>query len=143
MHSLQDAQRILSGASCSTSNTASQSQCKPRSQARTASLPVLKRYSGMQSHAENFLLSARPILCGNNSSRRSASTLCVRADVSEPAIAPLSSTKYVAETCLPTRTGKYRVRAYRHSVGIAGQVFCMPVFGSLWQQQVIERCDYR
>ncbi|KAL0024065.1 hypothetical protein WJX79_002241 [Trebouxia sp. C0005] len=34
-------------------------------------------------------------------------------------------TKFVAETCLPTRTGKYRVRAYTHSID-GGRTFSEP-----------------
>lgn len=118
------AQRVLSGASCSTSSTPSY-DLAPRSCRLQARAEPVHCADHSCSHHIGHKLSSRALqhtvllirkrkLKGRLSSQAAPS---VTADVSSLNSAESRIvTKYVAETCLPTKTGKYRVRAYRHSI---------------------------
>lgn len=122
MQSPQHAQRIRSSAGCSTSGAAPQPQIprSSRSQLQGDCLLSHRHCPGLELHWANAVYTRSRDPSNRKLIRRPTAVPCVRADVNEPiATEPLSITKFVAETCLPTRTGKYRVRAYRHSVGEA------------------------
>lgn len=124
MQSLQHAQRVVSNAGCSTSGTA------PQSHLSRSARPQRHR-NCLHGHRYCSCLELRgaqsvrrtAVDSSNHKSSRSPTTIpCVRADVSDPiTTGPLGITNFVAETCLPTKTGKYRVRAYRHSVSTASR----------------------
>ena len=122
MQSLQHAQRVVSSAGCSTSGTAPQSHFtwSARSQRHRDCLHILRHCSCLEPRGTHFVRRTAPDSSTHKSSRLPTAIPCVRANVSDPITTePLGITKFVAETCLPTRTGKYRVRAYRHSVSTA------------------------
>ena len=125
MQSLQHAQRIQSSAGCSTSNSfiqahASRScRAQQRSDTLTSSSPVCfptQQSSRARCQIRHVKLSSR-----RRKSKRHSSSQVIPFTVTADVNTPLETesaiiTNYVAETNLPTRTGKYRVRAYRHSV---------------------------
>lgn len=122
MQSMQHAQRVSSSAGCSTSGTAPQPQIS-----RSARSHLHRDCLSFHRHCPCLELRWSQSVCKTvwnlrtrNLSRLPTAIPCVRADANDPnATEPLSITKFVAETCLPTKTGKYRVRAYRHSVSTA------------------------
>lgn len=130
MQSLQNAQRVLSSRDCSTSGT-SPPLC----------VSMATRFS-CSSFTGSVLTPTAPgnvqRLCHQRPGRR-RSARChakkqavltvalsnLESNVDLPLVGEtLVSTIFVAETCLPTRTGKYRVRAYKHSV--SSLRYCWP-----------------
>ncbi|KAL3159185.1 hypothetical protein ABBQ32_011168 [Trebouxia sp. C0010 RCD-2024] len=128
MQSLQHAQRITSSAGCSTSGTAPLPHCpqSARSQVHGDCLYSHRHCAGPELHRADSVCITNRSAGRRKLPRKPTAIPCVRADVNDPiATEPLSITKFVAETCLPTRTGKYRVRAYRHSID-AGRTVTEP-----------------
>lgn len=122
MRSLQHAQRVVSSAGCSTSGIAPQSHLSRSAQPqRHRDCVHVHRYcSCLELRGAHSVRRTTVDSSDHKSSRLSSAIPCVRADASDPITTePLGITNFVAETCLPTRTGKYRVRAYRHSVSAA------------------------
>ena len=122
MQSLQHAQRVVSSAGCSTSGFAPQSHLSrsARSQRHKDCLHIQRHCTCLELYESQSVRRSAPDSSNRKLSKLPTAISCVRADVRDPTIAePLGVTKFVAETCLPTRTGKYRVRAYRHSVSTA------------------------
>ena len=122
MQSLQQAQRVLSSRGCSTSGTPPHVHaCITSSSSYTAcsALLVLSK-AGESSHSVRRQRPGRrrtARVTPGRHIRYPAALSEVEADVDLPLVGDtLVSTTFVAETTLPTRTGKYRVRAYRHSV---------------------------
>ena len=125
MQSLQHAQRLLSSSGCSTSGSSAQPHASSCSSLQQRTDIVTVRSHSCRLHVQGHRSSStfrhvKLSLRRRKSKYRSPShAIPVTADVNTPLqTESLIITKYVAETCLPTRTGKYRVRAYRHSVDI-------------------------
>ena len=125
MQSVQQAQRVMSSAGCSTSGSSAQYQAPQTGQLllRSDSLSSYHHTCGLQNHIRRktwtFQSHKMPSRRqkSNSQSPLHAVPLSVTADGNSPlSTESLVITKFVAETCLPTRTGKYRVRAYTHSV---------------------------
>ena len=130
-------QRVLSGQSCSTSAPAQQAPA--RQAARCSSTGQEGQYSDQRQHRSPLrthwigtgcqLRSPHPLQQQQQASRGNGSgpavmqglgsTLprgkIIEADAS-PAGEPYDVTQFVAETLLPTRSGKFRLRGYRHTV---------------------------
>lgn len=122
MQSLQHAQRVVSSVGCSTSGTAPHPQlsCSARSQRHRDCLHIHRHCSYLELRGTLSVRRTAPHSSNRKLSRLPTAIPCVRADVNDPSSTePLGITKFVAETCLPTKTGKYRVRGYRHSVSTA------------------------
>lgn len=122
MQSLQHAQRVLSNRGCSTSSTSPQACASMTTRFTYSTFPSLVTIASAQDCVLN-VCRQRPGRRRNSrsSARRQARLTAalseLEPDVDLPLVGnTLVSTTFVAETCLPTRTGKYRVRAYRHSV---------------------------
>lgn len=131
MEALQHAQRVISSAGCSTSGPgpASQHSRSTRPQLHGDCLHIHRHSLGLELRRTQGM---RKVSSSSRKSHRLPTAVpCVRADVSDPiATEALGITKFVAETCLPTKTGKYRVRAYRHSVStttVGLLPLCMPL----------------
>ena len=119
MQTLQQVQRILSSRGCSTSGNPPHANSANSSRLACCAYPSTSCSIPAENHVDQVrrqrpgrrrwsLASRHPVLIAQSS---------IETDVDLPLVGDtLVSTRFVAETCLPTRTGKYRVRAYRHSV---------------------------
>lgn len=125
MQSVQQAQRVLSSAGCSTSGSSAQYHTSQNGQLllRSDSLTSCHYTCGLQNHIQRkaWTLQSCKVPSRRRKSKRQSPLHAVPLSVTADGNNPLSTeslviTKFVAETCLPTRTGKYRVRAYTHSV---------------------------
>lgn len=122
MQSLQQAQRVLSSRGCSTSGTPPHvhAYIASSSSYTACSALLIVSKAGEPSHSIRRQRPGRRRTARATPGRRirlPAALSEVEADVDLPLVGDtLVSTTFVAETILPTRTGKYRVRAYRHSV---------------------------
>mmetsp|Transcript_46367 Transcript_46367/g.118386 ORF Transcript_46367/g.118386 Transcript_46367/m.118386 type:complete len:307 (+) Transcript_46367:152-1072(+) len=96
-------------------------------------LPVSAAASGANGHSGISWDGAAP--------RRPSAVAVERETAVAPAIdetevdAPRTTTAFVAETLLPTRTGKFRVRAYRHTVGNTTTEPSVIIYGNVEGQQ--------
>ena len=127
MHCLQHTSRILSGAGCSTSGNLAPSHASPspRLLLRTDPSTTSSQCCCLQGHTSTcWFQHAKSSPQRRKAKRRSpihATPLAITADSSNSIpTESIITTVYVAETCLPTKSGKYRVRAYRHSVSKKG-----------------------
>lgn len=151
---MQSTQRILSSRDCSTSGSQPQPLVSRNSRLAFGLCAV---HSGLTSCRDHADLAVQHIYSRRRASRArrgrqsaACATLSqVNGNVDLPLVGKsLVSTTYVAETCLPTRTGKYRVRAYRHSVNLkhigyqqqsakvlfSSMLICLPV--DRWRQKL-------
>jgi len=125
MQSVQQAQRVLSSAGCSTSGSSAQYHASQTGQLllRSDSLSTCHHSCGLQNHIQRKTCTFQhhKMPSRRRKSKRQSPLQAIPLSVTADGNIPLSTeslviTKFVAETCLPTRTGKYRVRAYTHSV---------------------------